>query len=126
MMQMCINYRMLNKMTIKNHYPLPRINDMFDQVGGARIFSNIGLRSGYHQVWIHDEDIHKTTFRTRYEHYEFVVMSFGLTNGPTNFMCMMNIIFIRYMYKFFLVFIDGILVYSKNKEEHEKHLHIVL
>ena len=103
-------------MTIKNCYPLPRINDLFDQVGGAKIFLNINLRSGYHQVWIHDEDINKTTFRIRYGHYEFVVMPFGLTNAPANFMCMMNNIFSRYLDKFVLVFIDDILVYSKNKE----------
>ena len=113
-------------MTIKNRYPLPRIDDLFDQVGGSRIFSNIDLWSGYHQVWIRDEDIHKTAFHTRYIHYEFVVMLFGLTNAPVNFMCMMNSIFSKYLYKFLLVFIDDILVYSKSKEEHEEHLYIVL
>ena len=98
-MQMCINYHQLNEMTIKNRHPLPRIDELFNRVGGEKIFSKIDLRSRYHQVRIHDEDIHKTAFRTRYGNYEFVVMSFGLTNAPTNFMCMMNIIFIRYMYK---------------------------
>ena len=112
---MCINYHQLKKMTIKNRDPLHRINDLFDQVGGARIFSNIDLRSGYHQIWIHDEDIHKTAFRTRYGNYEFVVMSFGLTNEPANFMCMMNNIFNRYLDKFVFVFIYDIIVYSKNK-----------
>ena len=114
-MQMCIDYRQLNKMTINNHYLLPRIDDLFDQVGGSKIFSKIDLRSEYHHVHIHDEDIHKTAFPTRYRHYDFVVMSFGLTNAPTNFMHMMNNIFSRYMDKLFLVFIYDILVYSKNK-----------
>ena len=113
-------------MTIKNQYPLPRIDDLFDQVGGAKIFPNIGLRSGYHQVNNCEEDIHKTTFRTRYGHYEFVVMSFGLTNAPANFMCMMNNIFSKYLDKFVLVFIDEILVYSKSKAEHKEHLRIML
>ena len=113
-------------MTIKNCYPLPRIDDLFDQVGGAKIFFNIDLQSEYHQVRIQDEYIPKTAFCTRYGHYEFVVMSFRLTNAPANFMCMMNNIFSKYLDKFVLVFIDDILVYSKNKEEHEEHLHIVL
>ena len=113
-------------MTIKNRYPLPKIDDLFDHVGGAKIFSNIDLRFGYHQVQIWDKDIPNTTFRMRYGHYEFVVMPFRLTNAPTNFMCMMNNIFSKYLDKFVLVFIDDILVYSKNKEEHEEHLHIVL
>ena len=116
----------MNKITIKNRYPLPRIDDLFDQVGGARIFSKIDLWFEYHQVRIHDEDIHKTTFHTRHGHYELVLMSFELTNAPANFMCMMNNIFSRYLDKFILVFIDDILVYSKNKEEHEENLHIVL
>ena len=123
---MCIDYHQLNKMTIKNRYLLPKMDDLFEQVGGARIFSKIDLRSRYHQVQIHDKDIHKTSLCTRYEHYEFVVMPFGLTNAPTNFMCMMNNIFSRYRDKFILVFINDILVYSKNKEEHEEHLRVVL
>ena len=97
-------------MTIKNQYPLPRIDDLFDQVGGANIFSNIDLRYRYHKVQIRDEDIHRTTFCTRYEHDEFVVMPFGLTNAPVKFMCMMNSIFSKYLDKFVLVFIDDILV----------------
>ena len=125
-MQMCIDYFQLDKITIKKWYPLPRIDDLFDQVGGAKIFSKIDLWFGYHQVPIPDEDIHKTAFRTRYEHYEFVVMPFGLTNAPTNFMCMMNSIFSEYLDKFVLAFIDNILVYSKSKEEHEENLWIVL
>ena len=114
-MRMCIDYRQLNKMTIKNWYPLPRINGLFDHVGGAKIFSKIEFRFRYHQVRIHDEDIHKTTFPTRYGNYKFVVMSFGLTNAAMNFMCMMNNIFNKYLDKFVLFFIDDILVYSKIK-----------
>ena len=125
-MQMCIDYRHLNKMTIRNQYPLPRIDDLFDQVGGAKIFSNIDLRYGYHQVRIHDEDIHKTSFHTRHGNYEFVVILFGLTNETMKFMCMMNNILNKYMDKFVLFFVDDILVYSKNKEELEEHLRIVL
>ena len=113
-------------MTIKNWYPLPRIDDLFDQVGGSKIFSNIELWSKYHQVRIHGEYIHKNSFRTRYEDYEFVVMSFGVTNAPKNFMCMMNNIFSIYLDKFILVFIYKILVYSNIKEEHEELLRIVL
>ena len=109
-------------MTIKNRYPLPRIDEFFNQVGGSNIFSKINLRSRYHQVCIHDEDIHKTAFPTRYGHYEFAVMSFGLTNALVNFMCMMNIIFSRYLDKFDLVFIDDILFYSKNKEYQKEQL----
>ena len=124
--RMCIDYHQLNKMNLKNWCPLPRIDDLFDQVGRAKIFSNMDLRSKYHQVQICDEDIHKTAFRTRYGHYEFVVMPFRLTNAPANFMCTMNNILSKYSDKFVLVFINDILVYSKNKEEHEEHLRIVL
>jgi hypothetical protein len=125
-LRLCIDYRQLNKMTVKNKYPLPRINDLFDQVGGAKIFSKLDLRSGYHQVRIKDEDISKTTFRMRYGHYKFVVIPFGLTNVPATFMCLMNNIFSQYLDKFVLVFIDDILVYSKTEEEHEENLRIVL
>jgi hypothetical protein len=124
--QLCIDYRQLNKETIKNKYPLPRIDDMFDQLGGASIFSKINLISGHHQVWIKDEDIHKTTFRMRYGHYEFVVVPFGLTNAPVTFMCLMNNILNKFLEKFVLVFIDDILISSKNKEEHEENLRLVL
>ena len=114
-MRICIDYHQLNKMTIKNRYSLPRTNDLFDQVGGSKIFSKIDLRSRYHQVWIRDEYIPKTAFCMRYGHYEFVVMPLGLTNALAKFMRMMNKIFSKYLDKFVLVFIDDILVYSKNK-----------
>jgi hypothetical protein len=124
-LRLCIDYKQLNKMTIKNNFPLPRINDLFDQVGWAKIFSKLDLRSGYHQVRIKDEE-KKTNFRTSYGHYKFVVIPFGLTNAPAMFMCVMNIIFSQYLDKFVLVFIDDILVYSKIEEEHEEHLRIVV
>lgn len=96
-MRMCIDYWQLNKLTIKNRYPLLRIDDLFDQVGGARVFSKIDLRSGYHQARFQDEDINQTAFTTQYGHYEFAVMPFGLTNAPANFMCMMNSVFSKYL-----------------------------
>ena len=102
------------------------MDDLFDQMRGAKVFSNIDLRSRYHQVRIKDEDIHNTAFRTRYGHYEFVVVPFGFTNAPTTFMCLMNSVFSRYLDKFVIVFLDDILVYSKNGEENEEHLILTL
>ena len=123
---MCIDYRQLNKVTVKNKYPLPHIDDLFDQLQGACTFSKINLRSGYHQLKIRATDVLKTAFWTRYGHYEFLVMSFGLTNAPAAFMSLMNGIFKPYLDLFVIVFIDDILVYSKSKKEHEEHLRIVL
>ncbi|GJZ74904.1 putative reverse transcriptase domain-containing protein, partial [Tanacetum coccineum] len=124
--RMCIDYRELNKLTVKNRYPLPRINDLFDQLQGSSVYSKIDLRSGYHQLRVRDEDIPKTAFRTRYGHYEFQVMPFGLTNAPAVFMDLMNRVCIPYLDKFVIVFIDDILIYSKTKEEHDVHLRLIL
>ncbi|KAL8134961.1 hypothetical protein AgCh_009829 [Apium graveolens] len=125
-MRLCIDYRELNKLTIKNKYPLPRIDDLFDQLKRASCFSKNDLRSGYHQLMIKVEYIPKTAFRTRYGHYEFLVMAFGLKNAPTAFMDLMNRVFKQYLDKFFIVFIDDILIYSKTEEDHKEHLRISL
>ncbi|MFS7937847.1 putative nucleotidyltransferase, Ribonuclease H [Helianthus anomalus] len=124
--RMCIDYRELNKVTVKNRYPLPRIDDLFDQLQGSSYYSKIDLRSGYHQLRVRDEDVSKTAFRTRYGHYEFLVMPFGLTNAPTVFMDLMNRVCKPYLDKFVIVFIDDILIYSKSQEEHEQHLRLIL
>ncbi|GJR56010.1 putative nucleotidyltransferase, ribonuclease H [Tanacetum coccineum] len=124
--RMCIDYRELNKLTVKNRYPLPRIDDLFDQLQGSSVYSKIDLRSGYHQLRVREEDIPKTAFRTRYGHYEFQVMPFGLTNAPAVFMDLMNRVCKPYLDKFVIVFIDDILIYSKDKKEHEEHLKAIL
>jgi hypothetical protein len=123
---MCVDYQSLNEVTIKNKYPLPRIEELFDQMKGASVFSKIDLRSGYHQLKIRESDIPKTAFHTRYGLYEYTVMSFGLTNAPTYFMYLINKVFIEYLDKFVVIFIDDILIFSKTEEEHEKHLRMVL
>ena len=125
-MRLCVDYRQLNKVTIKNKYPLPRIDDLMDQLVGASVFSKIDLRSGYHQIKVKDEDVQKTAFRTRYGHYEYSVMPFGVTNAPGVFMEYMNRIFHEYLDRFVVVFIDDILVYSKSVADHAEHLRIVL
>ena len=124
--RLCIDYRQLNKVTIRNKYPLPWIDDLFDQLQGVKVFSKIDLRSGYHQLRIREPDIPKIAFRTRYGHYEFLVMSFGLTNAPAVFMDLMNRVFRPYLDRFIIVFIDDILVYSRSELEHERHLGLVL
>ena len=125
-MRLCIDYRELNKVTVRNRYPLPLIDDLFDQLQGACVFSKIDLRSGYHQLRVRGEDVPKTAFRTRYGHYEFLIIPFGLTNAPTAFINLMNRVFNPYLDQFMVVFIDDILVYSKSRKEHERHLSIVL
>ncbi|WVZ81088.1 hypothetical protein U9M48_028509 [Paspalum notatum var. saurae] len=124
--RLCVDYRPLNAVTIKNKYPLPHIDILFDRLGGATVFSKIDLRSGYHQIKVREEDITKTAFSMRYGLYEYLVMSFGLTNAPAFFMYLMNSVFMNELDKFVVVFIDDILVYSKNEKEHKKHLRIVL
>jgi hypothetical protein len=124
--RMCVDYRSLNEVTIKNKYPLPWIKDLFDQMKGASVFSKVDLRSGYHQLKIWESDIPKNAFHTWYGLYEYTVMSFGLTNAPAYFMYLMNKVFMEYLDKFVVVFIDDILIFSKTEEEHEKHLRLVL
>jgi hypothetical protein len=125
-LRLCIDFRQLNKVIVKNKYPLPRIDDLFNQLKDAKIFSKIDLRSGYHQVRIKDEYINNTDFRTSYGHYEFTMVSFGLSNAPAIFMFLMKGVFRDYLDKFVIVFLDDILVYSKLEEEHEQHLKMVL
>jgi hypothetical protein len=123
--RMCVDYRSLNEVTIKNKYPLSRIDDLFDQLKGTCVFSKIDLRSGYHQLKIRATDIPKTAFITWYGLYEYMVMSFGLTNAPAYFMYLMNKVFMEYLDKFIVVFIDDILIFSKNEDEHDDHLCLV-
>nr|GFA33084.1 putative reverse transcriptase domain-containing protein [Tanacetum cinerariifolium] len=123
---MCIDYRELNKLTVKNRYPLPRIDDLFDQFQRSSVYSKIDLRLGYHQLRVQEEDIPKTVFRTRYGYYEFLVMPFRLTNAPAVFMDLMNQVCKPYLDKFMIVFIDDILIYSHDKKEHEEHLKMIL
>jgi hypothetical protein len=121
-MRLCVDYRPLNAVTIKNKYPLPRIDILFDQLAGAQVFYKIDLRSGYHQIKIRAEDIPKMAFMTRYGLYEYLVMSFGLMNAPAHFMYLMNSFFMPELDKFVMVFIDDILIYLRSMEEHEEHL----
>ena len=120
------DYRPINQATIQNKYPLPRINDLYDQLAGSTVFSKLDLRLGYHQIRVRKEDIPKTAFVTRYGSYEYTVMSIGLTNAPATFSRLMNYIFMDYLDKFVVVYLDDILVFSKNKEEHAEHLRLVL
>jgi hypothetical protein len=124
--RLCVDYRALNEVTVKNKYPLPRIDNLLDQLCGAWVFSNINLRLGYYQLKIRGCDILKTAFISMYGLYEYMVMSFGLTNASTYFMYLMNKVFMEYLDKFVIVFIDDILVYSRSEEEHEEHLHLAL
>jgi hypothetical protein len=123
---MCVDYRSLNDVTVKNKYPLPRIEDLFDQMRGVRVFSKIDLRSGYNQMKIRPSDISKTDFLTRYGLYEFTVMSFGLTNAPAYFMDLKNKVFMEYLDSFVVVFIDDILIYFKSDSNQKEHLRLVL
>jgi hypothetical protein len=124
--RMCVDYQSLNKVTMKNKYPLPQIEDLFNQMKGAGVFSKINLRLGYHQLKIQESDIPKIAFHTRYGLYEYIVMSFGLTNAPAYSLYLMNKVFMEYLDKFVVVFINDILIFSKIEEEHKKHLRLVL
>ena len=124
--RLCIDYQQFNRATIRNRYPLSRIDDLFDQLRGVRVYSKIDLLTGYHQLRVREADIPKTVFRTRYGHFEFTVMPFVLTNAPTTFMDVMHKVFQPYLDRFVLDFVDDILIYLKSKEDHEGHLRIVL
>jgi hypothetical protein len=125
-LRLCVDYRPLNAVTIKNKYPLPCIDILLDQLAGAKVFFKVDLHSGYHQIKIRPKDVPKTAFSTRYGLYEYLIMSFGLTNAPAHFMYLMNSVFMSELEKFVVVFIDDILIYSKSEEEHEQHLWIIL
>ena len=125
-LRLCIDYQQLNRVTIKNQYPLPMIDDLFDLLRGARVYSKIDLCTGYHQLRVRQAYIPKTTFRTRYGHFKFTVMPFGLTNAPTAFIDLMHRVFQPYLDQFVKVFVDNILIYYQSEEEHENHLRIVL
>ena len=125
-LRLCIDYRQLNRVKVKNWYPLPRIDDLFDQLRGARVYSKIDLCTGYHQLRVREADIPKTASRTRYRHFEFIVMPFGLMNVPVAFMDLMHRVFQPYLDQFVVVFVDDILIYSQSEDEHEYHLRIVL
>jgi hypothetical protein len=125
-LRLCVDYRLLNAVTIKNKYPLPCIDILFDQLAGAKVFSKVDLRSGYHQIKIRPEDVSKTAFSTRYGLYEYLAMSFGLTNTPAHFMYLMNSMFMPELEKFVVVFIDDILIYSNSEKEHVQHLRVIL
>ena len=125
-LRLCIDYRQLNRITIKNRYPLPRIDDLFDQLKGTRVYSKMDLRTGYLQLRVRKDDILKTAFRTQYGHFEFTVMPYGLTNAPVAFMDLMHRVFQPYLDQFVVVIVNNILIYSQSKEEHEDHLRIVL
>ena len=125
-LRLCVDYRQLNKITMKKKYPLPKIVNLFDQLKGVSVFSKIDLRFTYHQLRIMDTDVHKTVFRTWHGHYEFLVMPFGLTNPPATFIDLKNLVFRPYVDQFVMVFIDDILVYSKDRKDHDTHLRVVL
>ena len=125
-LRMCVDYRALNKLTVKNRYPLPRIDDLFDQLQGAVVFSSLDLASGYHQIRITDEDVPKTAFRTPMGHYQFRVLCFGLTNAPSTFQAVMNRLLEPFIGKFALVYMDDVLIYSKSSADHAEHVRLVL
>ena len=125
-LRLCIDYRQLNRVTIKNRYPLLRIDDLFDQLKWVRVYSEIDLHIGYHQLRVREVDIPKTEFRTQYGHFKFTVMSFGLTNAPAAFIDLMHRVFQPYLDQFVVVFVDDILIYSQSEEDHEDHLRIIL
>jgi hypothetical protein len=125
-LRLCVDYRPLNIVTVKNKYPLPHIDNLFDQLADVKVFSKVDLRSGYHQIKIHPKGIPKTVFSTRYGLYEYLVMSFGLTNALAHFMYLMNSVFMPELDKLAVIFIDDILIYFKSEEEHVRHLRVIL